>query len=158
MDGVLFGEAVTDIDELRVLLRSALSRIGKHTGTTVSVNAYRAFSKSRIRLCWSPSCGRRVDNLVACKTYDMEKRMAERVRKTTASGGTGTRSKTTTGAAARKTARPPAQPRSREELGITEEQIRNRAYQIFLRRKGAPGDQFGDWVLAERELINEIGS
>ena len=84
--------------------------------------------------------------------------MAERVRKTTTSGGTGTRSKTTTGAAARKTARPPAQPRTREELGITEEQIRNRAYQIFLRRTGAPGDQFGDWVLAERELINEIGS
>jgi hypothetical protein len=46
MDGVLFGEAVTDIDELRVLRRRALSRIGKHIGTTASVNAYRVLPRA----------------------------------------------------------------------------------------------------------------
>ena len=34
----------------------------------------------------------------------------------------------------------------------TEEQIRARAYQIFLRRNGGPGDAHSDWVQAEREL------
>ncbi len=81
--------------------------------------------------------------------------MAERVNKTTRSGVTTTRPKAATGAATRRTTRPAGNPKSRQELGITEDQVRNRAYQIYLRRKGAPGDPFGDWVLAERELVNE---
>jgi hypothetical protein len=36
--------------------------------------------------------------------------------------------------------------------GPTDEQIRARAYEIFLRRKGGPGDAHSDWVQAEREL------
>lgn len=82
--------------------------------------------------------------------------MAERVNRTSRSGATTIRPKAASEAVTRRTARPSAQPKTREELGITEEQVRNRAYQIFLRRNGAPGDPFGDWVLAERELINEV--
>ncbi|MBP9024620.1 MAG: DUF2934 domain-containing protein [Phycisphaerae bacterium] len=62
------------------------------------------------------------------------------------------------GAAARKTTRPAGRPQTRQELGISDDQVRNRAYQIFLRRNGAPGDQFGDWVLAEHELMTEVRS
>ena len=35
---------------------------------------------------------------------------------------------------------------------ITQEQIRRRAYEIYLRRKGKPGDPFQDWLQAEKEL------
>jgi hypothetical protein len=38
----------------------------------------------------------------------------------------------------------------------TDEQIRLRAYQIFLARDGAPGDEFSDWTQAERELTEEL--
>jgi len=38
---------------------------------------------------------------------------------------------------------------------ITEEQIRERAYQIYLARNGAPGDPTADWYQAERELRGE---
>jgi hypothetical protein len=34
----------------------------------------------------------------------------------------------------------------------TEEQIRQRAYYIYLARDGAPGDPVADWCQAEREL------
>jgi hypothetical protein len=82
--------------------------------------------------------------------------MAERVSRTTKSRVSTTRPRTAGGRTSRKTARPPAQPKTRQELGITEEQVRCRAYQIFLRRNGAPGDPFGDWILAEHELIDEV--
>lgn len=36
--------------------------------------------------------------------------------------------------------------------GATLERIRMRAYEIFLGRKGAPGDPVTDWLQAEREL------
>ena len=36
-----------------------------------------------------------------------------------------------------------------------DEQIRARAYDIYLRRNGHPGDPAADWFSAERELINE---
>jgi hypothetical protein len=36
--------------------------------------------------------------------------------------------------------------------GVTPERIRVRAYEIFLARKGAPGDPVTDWLQAEREL------
>jgi hypothetical protein len=34
----------------------------------------------------------------------------------------------------------------------TLEQIQLRAYEIFLERRGAPGNQIEDWLRAEREL------
>jgi Protein of unknown function (DUF2934) len=37
----------------------------------------------------------------------------------------------------------------------THEEIALRAYHIFLRRNGAPGDPHADWVLAEHELVSE---
>ncbi|NLG44245.1 MAG: DUF2934 domain-containing protein [Phycisphaerae bacterium] len=83
--------------------------------------------------------------------------MAERVNRTTRSTATSS-SKAASGATARKTTRASARPQTRQELGISDDQVRNRAYQIFLRRNGAPGDQFGDWVLAERELMTELCS
>jgi hypothetical protein len=35
---------------------------------------------------------------------------------------------------------------------VTEEQIRLRAYEIYLERKGSPGSSLEDWLRAEREL------
>ena len=35
----------------------------------------------------------------------------------------------------------------------THEQIALRAYEIYLERRGAPGDALGDWTRAERELL-----
>ncbi len=37
----------------------------------------------------------------------------------------------------------------------SEEQIRARAYQIYLRRNGGPGDAHSDWTQAEAELRAE---
>jgi glycosyltransferase involved in cell wall biosynthesis len=37
-----------------------------------------------------------------------------------------------------------------------EEEIRKRAYEIFLSRQGAPGDPVGDWLQAERELLERM--
>jgi hypothetical protein len=34
----------------------------------------------------------------------------------------------------------------------SEEEIRNRAYEIYMARGGAPGDELEDWLQAEREL------
>jgi hypothetical protein len=39
----------------------------------------------------------------------------------------------------------------------TREEIALRAYQIYLKRGGAPGNEFEDWMQAERQLIGEIG-
>jgi len=36
-----------------------------------------------------------------------------------------------------------------------EEQIRLRAYQVYLERGGLPGDPVADWIRAERDLIAE---
>jgi hypothetical protein len=38
----------------------------------------------------------------------------------------------------------------------SEEQIRIRAYEIFLRRGGADGSPEQDWLLAETELLSEV--
>jgi hypothetical protein len=38
---------------------------------------------------------------------------------------------------------------------ITEQQIRERAYQIYLARNGGPGEPAADWSQAERELRAE---
>ena len=33
-----------------------------------------------------------------------------------------------------------------------EEEIRRRAYEIYLARNGSPGDERQDWLIAEREI------
>lgn len=40
----------------------------------------------------------------------------------------------------------------------TPEQIQARAYELYLERKGAPGDPLQDWVRAERELRDKNGT
>ena len=35
-------------------------------------------------------------------------------------------------------------------------EIALRAYHIYLQRGGAPGNEFADWMQAERELLGEI--
>lgn len=37
----------------------------------------------------------------------------------------------------------------------TTEQIRNRAYEIYVSRGDAPGDELQDWLLAEHELVSK---
>jgi len=37
----------------------------------------------------------------------------------------------------------------------TREEIALRAYQIYLKRNGAPGNALEDWVQAERELVGK---
>ncbi len=39
---------------------------------------------------------------------------------------------------------------------ITEEQIRRRAYEIYLARGGKPGDPLQDWLQAKRELAAKV--
>ena len=48
-------------------------------------------------------------------------------------------------------ASPARKPRT-EKSSITLAQIQQRAYQIFLERRGAPGSEVEDWLRAEREL------
>ena len=40
----------------------------------------------------------------------------------------------------------------------TEDEIRERAYYIFLERKGAPGHEADDWIRAESELKLRVAS
>ena len=35
---------------------------------------------------------------------------------------------------------------------ITEDDVRRRAHELYLKRGGNPGDELGDWLQAEREL------
>ena len=44
-------------------------------------------------------------------------------------------------------------PRS-SKTGPTLQQIQTRAYEIYLERRGAPGNQIDDWLRAERELAS----
>jgi hypothetical protein len=46
--------------------------------------------------------------------------------------------------------------KSRTKVMPTEEQIRARAFEIFQRRNGGPGDAHADWLQAERELTEEL--
>jgi len=39
----------------------------------------------------------------------------------------------------------------------TREEIALRAYQLYLKRDGAPGNEFEDWMQAERQLLGENG-
>ncbi len=71
--------------------------------------------------------------------------------KRTTSTVTGTATKTSTATTTRS-----AVTKTRTRVMPTEDQIRDRAFQIFLARNGAPGDARSDWLQAERELINEL--
>ena len=52
-----------------------------------------------------------------------------------------------------------AEPRSKKsdngQQYPTHQEIELRAYHIYLERCGAPGDELGDWTLAERQLVEE---
>jgi len=41
----------------------------------------------------------------------------------------------------------------RTKAAPTAEQIQRRAYEIYLERQGAPGNEVEDWIRAERELL-----
>jgi hypothetical protein len=47
-------------------------------------------------------------------------------------------------------------PRTAKRLPTTEE-IQLRAYEIYLDRNGAPGNELDDWVQAERQLLEKRG-
>jgi hypothetical protein len=40
----------------------------------------------------------------------------------------------------------------------TQEEIALRAYQIYLERGGSPGNEFEDWMEAQRQLLGDDGS
>lgn len=40
----------------------------------------------------------------------------------------------------------------------TREEIALRAYHIYLKRGGAPGNELEDWIRAERELLEQTGT
>jgi hypothetical protein len=48
-------------------------------------------------------------------------------------------------------------PRTAKRLPTTEE-IQLRAYEIYLDRNGAPGNELDDWVQAERQLLDKRGA
>ena len=50
--------------------------------------------------------------------------------------------------------KPGAEPREQDRLldSTREENIRHRAYEIYLDRGGEPGHDLADWLQAEREL------
>jgi len=47
----------------------------------------------------------------------------------------------------------PRKPRTAAARKPTYDQIQARAYEVFLRRGGTPGDELQDWLQAERELL-----
>ena len=63
-------------------------------------------------------------------------------RRRTTRGGTGTVAKSQTNVSV---------------MPYTEDQIRERAYYIYLERGGAAGDPFADWFQAEHELQGPAG-
>ena len=44
-----------------------------------------------------------------------------------------------------------------DQAAFTDEQIRRRAYEIYLARGRASGDELGDWLQAKKELGAETG-
>jgi hypothetical protein len=45
-----------------------------------------------------------------------------------------------------------AKPKTKKKISV-QEQIALRAYEIYLERKGAPGDPMQDWIRAELEIL-----
>jgi len=58
-------------------------------------------------------------------------------------------------ATATKTAPKAETPKMISEYESTTEQIRQRAYDIYVSRAGGPGDEVQDWLQAERELRSQ---
>ena len=54
-----------------------------------------------------------------------------------------------------KTAAPTARKSITPKSTLTHEEIALRAYQIYLERGGAPGNELEDWTRAERELLEK---
>lgn len=48
--------------------------------------------------------------------------------------------------------------KAQHDAGPTHDQIAQRAYEIYLRRAGAPGTADGDWALARQELEAELAN
>lgn len=75
--------------------------------------------------------------------------MADQIKKTT--------KKTTRRASSgNSTTRKASVIKSRTKVMPTEDQVRARAYEIYLRRGCGPGDPGADWAQAERELTAEM--
>jgi hypothetical protein len=49
-------------------------------------------------------------------------------------------------------------PVERADSTPAEERIRRRAYELYLERGGAPGEEMEDWLRAEREIRDQSGS
>ena len=47
---------------------------------------------------------------------------------------------------------PPTQKVKLNRPAITEDDVRRRAHELYLKRGATPGDEVGDWLQAEREL------
>jgi hypothetical protein len=54
-----------------------------------------------------------------------------------------------------KTASMTEPPKQALQTQPTPEQIRGRAYEIYVSRNGAPGEEVQDWLQAERELSSK---
>ena len=54
-----------------------------------------------------------------------------------------------------KTATATESPKQTLQTQPVPEQIRQRAYEIYASRNGAPGDELQDWLQAERELSSK---
>lgn len=53
------------------------------------------------------------------------------------------------------TVSPSPAPQKTPNYKPTQEEIALRAYQIYLQRGGAPGNELQDWIQAERQLLEE---
>lgn len=47
---------------------------------------------------------------------------------------------------------------SQSSNGNLEEEIRRRAYELFLQRGGTPGNENDDWLIAEREVLSRTAA
>ncbi len=75
--------------------------------------------------------------------------MAKTVKKTT-------RKTTTKKSTTKPQSRGVTKSRTRKVETPTEDQVRERAYQVYLRRNGGPGNPEADWHQAQRELAAEL--
>jgi Protein of unknown function (DUF2934) len=57
------------------------------------------------------------------------------------------------GSTDRRQPEPAAEERERFSQSTSEQEIRQRAYEIYLKRGGQPGSELEDWLQAEGELI-----
>lgn len=50
---------------------------------------------------------------------------------------------------------PASQEAEPKHLAVTEEDVRRRAYELYLERGAAPGNELDDWLRAEKQLKGE---